>query len=115
MSWVARGFTSVRFTPCEDVVEAGSDAIVDDAQFAFMGIAPDRMEAAREVAAGHLRQFATAEAVDLLRAVRRSAGAADEKISSADPLNLAGILLPGGRIHPLSGAELYLLGSNGTE
>jgi len=57
-------------------------------------------------------QFATPEAVDLLRAVRRSAVPVGEMISSADPLNLAGILLPGGRIHPLSGGEVPLLGAS---
>ena len=57
-------------------------------------------------------QFATPEAVDLLRAVRRSAAPVDEVVSSADPLNLAGILLPGGRIHPLSGGETPLLGES---
>ena len=77
-----------------------------------------RMEARGEVRGGRFvsgyvgEQFATPEAVDLLRAVRRSAGGADEMISTADPLNLAGILLPGGRIHPLAGGEVSLLGAS---
>ena len=33
-----------------------------------------------------------------------------EVISTADPLNLSGILLPGSRIHPLSGGAVALLG-----
>jgi ATP-dependent Lhr-like helicase len=76
------------------------------------------MEARGEVRGGRFvsgyvgEQFATPEAVDLLRAVRRSAVGADETISTADPLNLAGILLPGGRIHPLAGGEVSLLGAS---
>jgi hypothetical protein len=31
-------------------------------------------------------------------------------ISTADPLNLSGILLPGARIHPLAGGAVRLLG-----
>jgi ATP-dependent Lhr-like helicase len=79
-------------------------------------VALRRLEARGEVRGGRFvagfvgEQFATPEAVELLRAVRRSEGAVDEVISSADPLNLAGILLPGGRIHPLSGGQVRLLG-----
>ena len=80
-------------------------------------VALRRLEAREEVRGGRFvsgyvgEQFATPEAVDLLRAVRRSAAPVDEIISSADPLNLAGILLPGGRIHPLSGGVVRLLGA----
>jgi ATP-dependent Lhr-like helicase len=80
-------------------------------------VALRRLEARGEVRGGRFvsgyvgEQFATPEAVDLLRAVRRSAAPVDEIISSADPLNLAGILLPGGRIHPLSGGVVRLLGA----
>jgi ATP-dependent Lhr-like helicase len=81
-------------------------------------VALRRLEARGEVRGGRFvsvsgyvgEQFATPEAVDLLRAVRRSAAPVDEVVSSADPLNLAGILLPGGRIHPLSGGAVRLLG-----
>jgi ATP-dependent Lhr-like helicase len=82
-----------------------------------MLVALRRLEARGEVRGGRFvsgyvgEQFATPEAVDLLRAVRRSAVPVGEMISSADPLNLAGILLPGGRIHPLSGGEVPLLGA----
>jgi len=81
-------------------------------------VALRRLEARGEVRGGRFvsgyvgEQFATPEAVDLLRAVRRSAAPVDEVVSSADPLNLAGILLPGGRIHPLSGGETPLLGES---
>jgi len=48
-------------------------------------------------------QFARPEAIDLLRAIRRSANAGPEiEVPSADPLNLAGIILPGARISPLT-------------
>jgi ATP-dependent Lhr-like helicase len=47
-------------------------------------------------------QFAKPEAVDLLRAVRRNADGAPLRIGAADPLNLAGIITPGGRVSPLS-------------
>jgi ATP-dependent Lhr-like helicase len=79
-------------------------------------VALRRLEARGEVRGGRFvsgfvgEQFATPEAVDLLRVVRRSAPAAEEVISTADPLNLSGILLPGARIHPLSGGEVRLLG-----
>lgn len=48
-------------------------------------------------------QFARPEALDLLRAVRRSDPGVDENldISNADPLNLAGIILPGPRVNTL--------------
>lgn len=48
-------------------------------------------------------QFARPEAVDLLRSIRRSDASADDipPISNADPLNLAGIVLPGPRVSTL--------------
>ena len=55
-------------------------------------------------------QFARPEALDLLRAVRRSDASADEPvdISNADPLNLAGIILPGPRVSTLMrGGQQY--------
>jgi ATP-dependent helicase Lhr and Lhr-like helicase len=48
-------------------------------------------------------QFALPEAVDLLRAVRRQPSGVAVRVAAADPLNLAGIVLPGPRISPLSG------------
>ena len=80
-------------------------------------VALRRLEARGEVRGGRFvsgfvgEQFAAPEAVDLLRAVRRSAPAVDEMISTADPLNLSGILAPGSRIHPLSGGSVPLLGA----
>jgi ATP-dependent Lhr-like helicase len=79
-------------------------------------VALRRLEARGEVRGGRFvsgfvgEQFAMPEAVELLRAVRRSGPTAGEVISTADPLNLSGILLPGSRIHPLSGGAVALLG-----
>ena len=74
-----------------------------------------RMEAQGEIRGGRFvsgfvgEQFARPEAVELLREVRRdqSVGAAPH-VSAADPLNLAGIITPGSRISPLSGADVPL-------
>jgi ATP-dependent Lhr-like helicase len=47
-------------------------------------------------------QYATPEAVDLLRAARRAPRAGETvRLSAADPLNLVGILIPGPRIPAL--------------
>ena len=61
-----------------------------------------RMEARGEIRGGRFadaflgEQFALPEALDLLRAVRRAGESGDvPKASAADPLHLAGILLPG--------------------
>jgi ATP-dependent Lhr-like helicase len=64
-----------------------------------------RLEARGEIRGGRFvagisgEQFALPEAVGMLRAIRRE-GAKDEMISvsAADPLNLAGIIIPGNRI-----------------
>jgi ATP-dependent helicase Lhr and Lhr-like helicase len=68
-----------------------------------------RLEARGEIRGGRFingfvgEQFALPEAVDRLRAQRRSRDSQDPVvISSADPLNLVGILTPGGRISPYS-------------
>ncbi len=58
-------------------------------------------------------QFALPEAVDALRAVRRAPRQDGERVelSAADPLNLAGILLPGPRVPAgLGGRVAYLDG-----
>jgi ATP-dependent Lhr-like helicase len=48
-------------------------------------------------------QFALPEAVDTLRAVRRTPEDAEPVIvAAADPLNLVGILTPGARVSPFS-------------
>ncbi len=71
-----------------------------------------RKEAQGEIRGGRFvagfsgEQFARPEALDLLRALRRSNAnttAAEEsvEVSNADPLNLAGIILPGPRISTL--------------
>ncbi len=66
-----------------------------------------RMELAGEVRGGRFvtgftgEQFALPEAVEALRAVRKSAGSEagrEIKISAADPLNLVGVILPGSRV-----------------
>jgi ATP-dependent Lhr-like helicase len=74
-----------------------------------------RWEAQGEVRGGRFvagvsgEQYALPGAVEALRAVRRETDeTADVVISAADPLNLAGILLPGDRISPLSGLAIVL-------
>ena len=49
-------------------------------------------------------QFARPEALDLMRAARRSGDAdiAADGVANADPLNLAGIILPGARVSPIA-------------
>ncbi len=68
-----------------------------------------RMEARGEIRGGRFvggftgEQFARPEAVDLLRAVRRDKdGDAIVAVAPADPLNLAGIILPGPRVSRLA-------------
>ncbi|MDP8979207.1 MAG: DEAD/DEAH box helicase, partial [Acidobacteriota bacterium] len=69
-----------------------------------------RKEAQGEIRGGRFvsgfsgEQFARPEALDLLRAIRRSASQADEQleVANADPLNLAGIILPGPRVNTLA-------------
>ena len=75
-----------------------------------------RKEAQGEIRGGRFvsgftgEQFARPEALDLLRAVRRSDPSIEDNldISNADPLNLAGIILPGPRISTLiRGTQQY--------
>src|SRR3989304_4672668 len=48
-------------------------------------------------------QYALPEAVDALRTVRRSPPSGElVLVSTADPLNLVGIILPGGRVSPFA-------------
>jgi ATP-dependent Lhr-like helicase len=69
-----------------------------------------RLEDQGEVRGGHFvsgflgEQFASPVAVESLRAMRKN-GATGEivTISAADPLNLAGIILPGDRVSAVSG------------
>jgi ATP-dependent Lhr-like helicase len=70
-----------------------------------------RKEAQGEIRGGRFvsgfsgEQFARPEALDLLRAIRRSAAESDEQppdVANSDPLNLAGIILPGPRVSTLS-------------
>jgi len=82
-----------------------------------------RKEAQGEIRGGRFvsgfsgEQFARPEALDLLRAVRRSNPAPEEhaNISNADPLNLAGIILPGPRVSTLlrgiAGTNVQVLSS----
>ncbi len=63
----------------------------------------------RFVAAFVGEQFATPEALELLRAVRRSTPDGEEvRLDPADPLNLVGIVLPGPRISPQSNDTIVL-------
>jgi ATP-dependent helicase Lhr and Lhr-like helicase len=63
-----------------------------------------RMEAQGEIRGGRFvdgftgEQFARPEAIDLLRSVRRAASEEPVEVSPSDPLNLAGIILPGARV-----------------
>jgi ATP-dependent Lhr-like helicase len=74
-----------------------------------------RMEARGEIRGGRFvsgfvgEQFARAEAVDLLRHLRRAGTAGEEiEIALADPLNLTGIVLPGPRTSALAQGSLRL-------
>lgn len=74
-----------------------------------------RMEARGEIRGGRFvsgfvgEQFARPEALELLRSLRRTAAAGEEiEISTADPLNLTGIILPGARASALSGEMIRL-------
>ncbi|MFM7737275.1 MAG: DEAD/DEAH box helicase, partial [Alphaproteobacteria bacterium] len=69
-----------------------------------------RMETRGEIRGGRFvagpigEQFALPEAVEALRAIRRKADPGEPiLVSSADPLNLLGILFPGPRLSPQSG------------
>jgi ATP-dependent Lhr-like helicase len=63
-----------------------------------------RMEARGTIRGGRFvtgfagEQYALPEAVDELRAVRRAEGGETVRLSATDPLNLAGIILPGPRV-----------------
>jgi ATP-dependent Lhr-like helicase len=66
-----------------------------------------RMELKGEIRGGRFvsgfvgEQFALPEAVEALRASKKSqapAGGADIKLSACDPLNLSGVILPGPRV-----------------
>jgi ATP-dependent Lhr-like helicase len=73
-----------------------------------------RKEAQGEIRGGRFvagfsgEQFARPEALDLLRALRRAGGdhGALPEISNSDPLNLAGIILPGPRVSTLTRSVL---------
>jgi ATP-dependent Lhr-like helicase len=69
-----------------------------------------RLEARGEIRGGRFvngfvgQQFALPEAVELLRAARRAEKKGETLIvAAADPLNLAGIIVPGARVSPYSG------------
>jgi ATP-dependent Lhr-like helicase len=74
-----------------------------------------RMEARGEVRGGRFvagfsgEQFARPEAVDLLRVVRRAGKSGEEVLlPAADPLNLAGVILPGARTSAIGSSRLLL-------
>jgi len=74
-----------------------------------------RLEARGEIRGGRFvagfsgEQYATPEAVGLLREVRRKAPTRQfVSLSGADPLNLLGIITPGARLASLSGNRLLL-------
>ena len=68
------------------------------------------LRAGRFVAGFSGEQFAAPEAVELLRSMRRSEEHPEDslQIANADPLNLAGILLPGPRVNTLSAGTRQL-------
>ena len=75
-----------------------------------------RMEARGEIRGGRFvagtvgEQFARPEAVDLLRSVRRSEDRGENlTVAAADPLNLAGVVLPGPRVSALAGEMVELI------
>jgi len=77
-----------------------------------------RMEARGEIRGGRFvasvigEQFARPEAIELLRSVRRSEDRPESvAVSTADPLNLAGIILSGPRVSALAGGTVDLVGS----
>jgi len=77
-----------------------------------------RMEARGEVRGGRFvaglvgEQFARSEAIDLLRGLRRSEEPGEAlAVATADPLNLAGIILPGPRVSALVGGTVELVGA----
>jgi ATP-dependent Lhr-like helicase len=72
-----------------------------------------RMEARGEIRGGRFvsgftgEQFARSEALDLLRAIRRTPDSSPAvTVSNADPLNLTGIILPGPRVSRLAAIGL---------
>jgi ATP-dependent Lhr-like helicase len=77
-----------------------------------------RLEARGEIRGGRFvdgfsgEQFALPVAVESLRAIRRKREERETVlVAAADPLNLVGILTPGGRVSPLSAqAILYVDG-----
>jgi len=54
----AAGFVAVESTPHETTVRAPADAVVDRSLLQFMGVAPEREDAAQAVVERHLAQFA---------------------------------------------------------
>jgi ATP-dependent helicase Lhr and Lhr-like helicase len=77
-----------------------------------------RMEARGEVRGGRFvaglvgEQFARSEAIDLLRAMRRTDEPSEAlAVAATDPLNLVGIILPGPRVSALSGDTVEVVGS----
>ena len=77
-----------------------------------------RLEARGEVRGGRFlsgisgEQFALPEAVDSLRASRHREDASVISIAAADPVNLAGIMVPGDRVPATPGRQVHL--RNGT-
>ena len=78
-----------------------------------------RLEARGEIRGGRFvdgflgEQFALPDALETLRLLRRSSGQHSEStplsVSAADPLNLIGIVIPGGRVSALSGQRVEVL------
>jgi len=75
-----------------------------------------RMEARGEIRGGRFvagpsgEQYALPEAVELMRVIRRGEKSGEiTEVSTADPLNLAGIILPGPRLSAMQGGRIRLV------
>lgn len=74
-----------------------------------------RLEARGEVRGGRFvsgvsgEQFALPDAVESLRAARRTEHAASVTVAAADPMNLAGIIVPGERVPATPGRQVVFL------
>jgi SAM-dependent methyltransferase len=51
------GFIDIRVTPHDTTVELPQDAVIDDAETTYAGVAPERLPAARDAVEAHLAQF----------------------------------------------------------
>jgi ATP-dependent Lhr-like helicase len=73
-----------------------------------------QLEDRGEIRGGHFvrgfvgEQFALPHAIESLRAIRKESDNESLSLSAVDPLNLAGIILPGGRLPAISGKKVRM-------